>query len=412
MAIIEDLDERIQAFLKDAIEAIGTPDPEDDGYRSAASWAKAQEVESFAALAEALASDEDVTRDWNAFPNFLNNKSGGESSDIARNILIAAYEGSQADSVAGIREIARQTVDYFRSESIRIVAVSPIPNLVLKDGPIKIATGMTIDIVPDHIRKNVPEYAGLYPADRIRQSVGIITGMQQSKEVAYDPDLRDKRTADVIAAVYREILCRLSWLAMKNGFWCWFTDIRIDGPDPCRYRGSSVDPDPGLPLFPNSDPLTSEAGKSLREYWHRFWQLGEREQERLNTAMEWASCGFQMNSQRMAIVYYFIALEALFLSDTRGSSETLALRLGSYLGEDQEQAMEIYKTVKRAYRHRSHAVHGFDTQRKKKLKLDLGRALKLRRLTRDALRKYLLAPDEDRFLLASRDFWTARLLRP
>ena len=31
MAIIKDLDERIQAFLQDAIESIGTPDPEDDG---------------------------------------------------------------------------------------------------------------------------------------------------------------------------------------------------------------------------------------------------------------------------------------------------------------------------------------------------------------------------------------------
>ena len=141
-----------------------------------------------------------------------------------------------------------------------------------------------------------------------------------------------------------------------------FTDPsrRVNGADPCGYRGSSVDPDPGLPLFPNSDPLTTTAASSLKEYWQRFWQLDKKEQERLNTALEWASCGFQMNSQRMAIVYYFIALEALFLSDTRGSSETLALRLGSYLGEDQEQAMEIYKTVKRAYRHRSHAVHGFD----------------------------------------------------
>lgn len=412
MARIEDLDKRIQVFLKDAIEAIGVSESEDDGYASAAAWAKAQEVESFAGLADALASDEDVTRDWNAFPNFLSGKNSGEPSDIARNILIAAHEESPAEAIAGIPTIARQTVNYFRSDSIQIVAVSPIPNLVLKDGPIKIATGMTIDVVPDHIRKNVPEYAGLFPVDRVRQPVGIITGIQQSKAVAYDPDLRGKRTADVIAAVYREILCRLSWLAMKNGFWCWYTDIRIDGPDPCRYRGSSVDPDPGLPLFPNSDPLTSEAGKSLSEYWHRFWKLDEKEQERLNTAMEWASCGFQMNSQRMAIVYYFIALEALFLSDSHGSSETLALRLGSYLGEDQEQAMGIYKTVKRAYRYRSHAVHGFDAQRKRKLKLELGLALKLRRLTHDVLQKYLLAPAEDRFLRSSRDYWTARLLRP
>lgn len=412
MAIIEDLDDRIQAFLKAAIEAIGTPDPEDDGYRSAASWAKAQEVESFSALAEALASDEDVTRDWNAFPNFLNSKSSGDSSDIARNILIAAHESSQAESIAGIAETARQTVEYFRSDSLRILAVSPIPNLRLEAGPVEIGDGTLIDVMPDHIRRELPRIIGHHRVDWERETVAIVTVFRPSKISAYDPNRRGKDTVDVVSAVCREVLCRLSWLAMKHGFWCWYTDIRVDGADPCGYRGSSVDPDPGLPLFPNSDPLTTTAASSLKEYWQRFWQLDKKEQERLNTALEWASCGFQMNSQRMAIVYYFIALEALFLSDTRGSSETLALRLGSYLGEDQEQAMEIYKTVKRAYRHRSHAVHGFDAQRKKKLKLDLGRALKLRRLTRDALRKYLLASDEDRFLLASRDFWTARLLRP
>jgi len=399
-----DLESALAAFLYETFEELPAKGHEEPGV-SAESWGEARQLQSFGPLVSALERDEDVQRDWKAFPNFLQSKMGGDISGIVRNLLIEASRRGATRDAGLAAKLAREAVDYFRRDHLHVLAISPVPYVKGKEELYEIDSGLFIAKVPEDVAREFPTRLGSHSFEIESETLAVVSSMRTSKVRAYDESLREGANAKALAVIEKELLCYLSWLVRRRGFWCWMTHIQLNGVNPFGYVGCHSDPDPDLPFVANEQELTSEHVEEIRMLRSRFHSLTGAEQTILFTALEYGTRGLAMNSQRFAVVFYNVALERLFLSDVRSGpkKDTLARRVARFLA-DGDGEDKIREQVIAGYDLRNHAAHGFKEPAKSR-PFPLGAALTYRNIARRSLRAYLCAEEERRFLLHVPDYW-------
>lgn len=139
-------------------------------------------------------------------------------------------------------------------------------------------------------------------------------------------------------------------------------------------------------------PFNEEDICKVTILWPRVKDIYFKEKDvfnRIKNALEFFRVGLSMLAYQLRFVLFVIALESIYSTSKAEVTFSLSQRVAWFLGNDSNERIDYFETVKKCYKIRSQIVHGTHVSNDLKIEID-SLMLKLEDIIRRSLSKILL----------------------